>query len=436
MEIEKLVKKMMIEDPFYGFMLTTLERRFTDRVARMGVTFNHNMNAELLINKEFYETLTDVEQLACLKHELLHLAFHHLTMMNVFPNKEIANIAMDLEVNGYITGLPSWVYRASDYNLNNRLGTMAYYRALTQPQQQQKQQGNPDKECNGGADPSQQSQEPGDSTQNHQQNGQNQQDDSQDGDPEQKDQGQQQLSAPKPQQGFDKEKAVCDHNVWEEGADEAQENVDLINSVIDDMLIRAANSVKTRGFIPAELAQYISELEKPLERVFDWKKAFRRFLGNSYTENKKSSRRKESRRFVGAAGSKHTKRAEVLVAIDTSGSVNEYELHEFFSELTYMYKTGTKIHVLECDAAIQHEYDYKPGCVTQVHGRGGTRFEPVIDYYKEHYKRYETLIYFTDGEASLNFTVPQNNMLWVISSQGSKNDYPGGKVIYIPKRNH
>lgn len=426
---------MMVEDPFYGFMLTTLERKFTDRVPRMGVTFNQNMNAELLINKEFYETLTDTEQLACLKHELLHLAFHHLTMMSIFPNKEIANIAMDLEVNSYISGLPSWVYRASDYQLQNKLGTMAYYRALTQPQQQGQQQNqNQETPCNGGFGPSQPSNNQTDQQQSqHPEQGDDQNDEQE----QEQEQGQPQPKKPQPDQQFDKEKAVCDHNVWnEKTAAEAQDSADLINSIIDDMLIRAANSVKSRGFVPSELAQRISELEKPLERVFDWKKAFRRFLGNSYTENKKSSRRKESRRFVGAAGSKHTKQAEVLVAIDTSGSVNEQELHEFFSELTYMHKTGTKIHVLECDAAIQHEYDYKPGCVTKVHGRGGTRFEPVIDYYKEHYKRYETLIYFTDGEASLNFTVPQNNMLWVISSQGSKNDYPGGKVIYIPKRNH
>lgn len=424
---------MMIEDPFYGFMLTTLERKYTNSIKRMGVTFNEDMCAVLLINKEFYETLTDTEQLACLKHELMHLAFHHLTMASMFPDKELADIAMDIEVNSYISGLPDWVYRAEDYNMAPRLGTMAYYRALSQPQQQQQQQAvGMSAPCNGGSGPAATSQNPQQGGGDSDSDGQPQGDDIEEQEQPQDAQG----KAKQPQHShFDDEKAVCDHKVWKEVSKEDQENFDFINSMIDDMLIRAANSVKTRGSIPSELEKYIADLQKPLKRVFDWKRTFRRFMGNAYTENKKSSRRKESRRFAGAAGSKHTKRSDILVAIDTSGSVCDEELREFFSEMTYMYKAGVHIHVLECDARIQHEYDFKPGCVTEIHGRGGTRFDPVIDYYKDHYKQYETLIYFTDGEAPLDFTVPQNNMLWVISSQGSKNDYPG-KTLYIPKRNN
>lgn len=225
---------------------------------------------------------------------------------------------------------------------------------------------------------------------------------------------------------------VDDHDVWEDNVSEVTQ--EIVSSLIDETLRTTAESMKGCGHIPGELKEIIEGLNKPLAPVFDWKQAFRRFLGNAYSEYKKHSLRKESRRFKGAAGTKHMKRSNILVAIDTSGSVSNEELHEFVSELTYMYKTGTQIHVLECDARIQREYDYKPGCITGVAGRGGTRFEPVIDYYREHYKLYETLVYLTDGGANINLDVPGNNMLWVISSKGMHQDYPG-KALYIPSIN-
>jgi predicted metal-dependent peptidase len=70
-----------------------------------------------------------------------------------------------------------------------------------------------------------------------------------------------------------------------------------------------------------------------------------------------------------------------------------------------------------------------------VKGRGGTNFGPVIEYYLKHFSQYDTLVMFTDGEAPINYHVPQDNILWVISSAGAKKDYPG-KAIYIPKNNN
>lgn len=60
-----------------------------------------------------------------------------------------------------------------------------------------------------------------------------------------------------------------------------------------------------------------------------------------------------------------------------------------------------------------------------------TDFNPPVDYYVKHKKEYASLIYFTDGEAPLPAKHPQG-MVWVISSMGCHQDYPG-KSIYIPK---
>lgn len=403
--MENLIKKMMIEEPFYGFLLTTVEREFSDEVPTAAVCFDSQMNARLVVNKNYFDKFSDTEKLAILKHEMMHLAFKHPVMRDSFPDNKLFNIAADLEVNSYISGLPSGVLLPSDYGLEPRRGTSYYYSALSANSMGGQGSGNND--AGGGTDSSGNGNSQSDS-QGNQQNG----------------------SSPQKPEGKD---LLDDHSLWEQ-ADCADK--ELANELINNKLLTAAESVKGRGIIPGEMQSIIADLQKPLKRVFDWKRMLRRFIGNAYDEKKKSSRRKESRRFAGSCGSKHMKKSRVLVGIDTSGSVSNEELHEFVSELTYMYKAGTEIYVLECDAFIHKKYWFKPGCIEGVTGRGGTSFDPVVDYYREHYKQFDTLIYLTDGEAPYShLKIPQNNMLWVISSRGSKGNYPG-KTLYIPKRDN
>ena len=186
-----------------------------------------------------------------------------------------------------------------------------------------------------------------------------------------------------------------------------------------------------RGTIPAELQEIVNELLKPKPRIFDWKAYFRRMLGSIYDINIKKTRRKESVRFPGSAGIKHKKKVSILVAVDTSGSVSNEELEDFFSEITYIYKVGTRITILECDARISANYEYTGKWNGKVHGRGGTDFQPVIDYYRNNKKDYASLIYFTDGECCIPENVPMDT-IWVITSEGDHNkEYPGRTLFIV-----
>ena len=60
-----------------------------------------------------------------------------------------------------------------------------------------------------------------------------------------------------------------------------------------------------------------------------------------------------------------------------------------------------------------------------------TDFNAPVEYYIKHKKEYASLIYFTDGEAPLPRKNP-SGMVWVITSNGCHQEYPG-KVVYIPK---
>ena len=225
-----------------------------------------------------------------------------------------------------------------------------------------------------------------------------------------------------------------DHSMWPE------ENLEQLQQVVEDMLVFAAEEVeKGRGTIPGELAgriELIRSRKKP-KPVADWKRYVRRYLGNEFSELIRKSKKRESRRFPNAACNRHKRKAHMLVAIDTSGSVSMPEYREFFGQIKTLLPVAT-FHVVECDAAIQHEYDFNGKYNEILHGGGGTDFSPVINLFKKEQKKYEALVYFTDGYCDIPKDTPKKT-LWVVSSNGdqsSKKKYQvnGASVAFIPKQ--
>ena len=120
--------------------------------------------------------------------------------------------------------------------------------------------------------------------------------------------------------------------------------------------------------------------------------------------------------------------SHILVAIDTSLSVSKYDLQEFHNELKHLHKTGHDIYVLLCDTKIQKEFKFNPRKQLNIDGRGGTNFQPVIDYYKRNLRKYSCLIYLSDGEASAPKGA-RGNILWVHGTNHDINEsLPGRKV--------
>ena len=99
--LAKASKNLMLSEPFYGMFLIMLNKIWDKNVPTAGVSRN-GINYQLSINEEFWNKLTELNHQGLLKHELLHIGFFHLTDFDFLTNKEIANIAMDLEINQYI----------------------------------------------------------------------------------------------------------------------------------------------------------------------------------------------------------------------------------------------------------------------------------------------------------------------------------------------
>ncbi len=320
----------------------------------------------------------------------------------MLPDKKLRNIAMDLEINQLINGLPKWVVTLDSFpkiELPKRAGTITYYKLLSENLNSD----NPDPNL-------------------------------------QQLMGQMGGRGNKPMTWEEFEKAVkegniiVDHMTWEEFDKLSNAEKELVKSQSEFIMKECANQVnKSRGIIPGELKDIIDELFRVKEQIYNWKAYFRRLMGNSFNVFTKKTLRKESDRFEGNAGIKIKKKHNILVARDTSGSVSNEELLEFESEIYHIYKTGAAITVIDADTTIQKIYEYKGKFTGEVHGRGGTDFEPVIDHYNANLHKYTTLIYFTDGYAPTDNIHPKRNMVWVISSNGDKNGKYPGYVINIPE---
>jgi predicted metal-dependent peptidase len=400
------------------------------RVPTAGVSKN-GINYQLCINETFWMSLSEEHRLGLLKHELLHIAFGHLTTYFKYSDKRLANIAMDMEINQYIdrTWLPGAELSAdgfkalkeavtaeleqakennatleelkaiadklpprgvmledyADLNLDIKAGANYYYDKLREAKDKKDQTGtsgdsNFDALC------------------------------------DQMDQGD--------------NDGMPDHSTWEDFENLTEAEQKLIEKQLQKVLSDAKDqTIKKRGTIPGEIDGVI-KLDEITAAKFDWRGYIRRFTGVSSKVYTKKIRRKENRRFSDNPGLKIKMKQHMLLAIDTSGSVSNDELTEFMSEIHHIYKAGVDITIIQCDTSIRSIESYKGKNELEVHGRGGTEFDPVLEYYNEHQREFTSLVYFTDGECDASVR-PKGNVLWVISERSEMNNDLPGKVIKL-----
>ena len=384
--LSKISKELMLKEPYYGFFLIMLNKMWRKDLPTAGVSKN-GINYQLAINEEFWTSLSEKHQMGLLKHELLHIAFGHLVSFDSFRNKKLANVAMDMEINQYIDSeyLPDGGININDYedlDLDIKAGCRYYYDKLQQLKDEKDKNGT----CGN---------EEMDKLLDNIDNGD-----------------------------------IPDHSTWEEFDDLSEAEQKLIEKQLQKVLSDAKEqTIKKRGNIPGEIEGVIV-IEEIVPPKFDWRGYIRRFTGISTKVFTKKIRRKENRRYEENPGLKIKMRQHMLLAIDTSGSVSNSELQEFMGEIHHIYKAGVDVTIMQCDTNIRSIEAYKGKNEINVAGRGGTEFDPVLDYYNANQKKYTSLVYFTDGECYTS-VIPKGNVLWVLSERSNMNESLPGKTIKL-----
>lgn len=317
MTIQKALKELLIVSPFYGIFLLSLRKEIVNgnHSVKTAAVGPNGLNFTLYINEDFWKKLSDKEQLAVLSHEVYHLCFFHLTEHFKASNHTLMNIAMDASINQYIQNLPAncvtveSLSKQCGKNLELERGAWYYYNELID-------------------------------------------------------------YANKNPEFINQFNNIDSHDMWP-GDEMTEAERTLYDNQIKSRLKETAEQVtKQAGKIPGELSS-ILEAIKNKPPVFNWKRYFRRLIGNSITSEIQLTRMRPSKRFPDARGIRMKRKPNIMVAVDTSGSISQDDLRDFFSEIHHVYRSGVNVTVVEFDTKIQKVFEYKDKPNIDICGRGG-----------------------------------------------------------------
>ena len=122
----------------------------------------------------------------------------------------------------------------------------------------------------------------------------------------------------------------------------------------------------------------------------------------------------------------------IVIAIDTSGSVDETLLSTFLGEVNSIMQSypNYEIDLLTADAKIQSHKVFLPGenLEYEVSGGGGTDFRPVFEYIDQQINYPTLLLYFTDGMGTFPAMEPSYDVMWIMPEEM---DVPFGEVMVL-----
>ncbi len=122
----------------------------------------------------------------------------------------------------------------------------------------------------------------------------------------------------------------------------------------------------------------------------------------------------------------------LVIAIDSSGSVDEQLLNEFLSEINFLMSItqNYRIELLVCDDTIHSHTTFYSGDALEVKlvGGGGTDFRPVFSFVEEHFDAVKLLLYFTDLEGIFPAEPPEYSVKWVTQKE---REIPFGEIVVL-----
>ena len=208
----------------------------------------------------------------------------------------------------------------------------------------------------------------------------------------------------------------------EQEAAELWDQDDFMTQKIKEIIENAVNNTTQWGSIPEYLKQTLIANLCP---QVDYRKILRSFRASIVSSDKFLTRYKPSRRYGWQyMGKKNDFTTNLLIAVDVSGSISDSDLRNFYSIINRFFKYGIKqINVIQFDTEIKGEAITIKRAKSEIKilGRGGTCFQPAIDFFSAHSNLYDGLIVFTDGYAEIPTVSAKitRKTLWLCSSKSN-----------------
>jgi predicted metal-dependent peptidase len=179
---------------------------------------------------------------------------------------------------------------------------------------------------------------------------------------------------------------------------------------------QAEAAARAMGIGAGDAARAIREQVAP---KVDWRDVLRRYL--SAAAKSDYAWTPPNRRYIARGLYLPSLRSEtlgpVVVAVDTSGSIDDATLAAFSAEITAILDEAAPeaIHVVYCDAAVKGTESFEAGDVIQLtpQGGGGTAFRPVFEWVAQSDIQPVCAIYLTDLDGRDFGPAPDYPVLWV-----------------------
>jgi predicted metal-dependent peptidase len=182
-----------------------------------------------------------------------------------------------------------------------------------------------------------------------------------------------------------------------------------------------------------------------LQPQVDWREVLRDFVQTTCQGNDYSTWRRPNRRYIGAGvympSGISEQIGEIVVAIDTSGSIGARELGVFLAEIKSVADTvhPEAIRILYWDTSVCGDERYVGAEVdnivqsTKPKGGGGTDVRCVPDYITDKQIKAQAVIVLTDGYLFGGWGQWQHPVLWcVLDNKNARPDV--GKTVHVKSR--
>ncbi len=212
----------------------------------------------------------------------------------------------------------------------------------------------------------------------------------------------------------------------------SQDEQDNLSVQWQQRLAGAAQQAMQAGKLSGDMARLVDFLIQP---QLPWRMLLARYMTSlardDYSYTRPSTRRGDPAIFPSLRSSQ----VDVVIALDTSGSISQAEMKEFVSEIDSIkgqMRARILLHACDANLAEQGPWTFEPWeefeLPEAIKGGGGTDFRPVFKWTETLDRTPDLLIYFTDAEGSFPDSDPFYPVIWLVKG---KHPIPWGQRIQL-----
>lgn len=196
-------------------------------------------------------------------------------------------------------------------------------------------------------------------------------------------------------------------------------------------LAGAAQQALRAGKLRGSMARLVDHLLQP---QLPWRMLLARYMTQTARDDYSFMRpsRREGAAILPSLRSSHI---ELVVVLDTSGSITDKEMHEFLGEVNAIKgQLGARITLHACDERLAETgpWTYEPweelALPVKFEGGGGTRFTPAFEWANALGRKPDLMLYFTDADGEFPKQEPPYPVLWLVKG---KTKVPWGQRIQL-----